>query len=113
MSRPSTFWGRVAIARLFRRPPPPGATIVAVAKDSKEPKDSKAKQTKSVNPAEVLRQLKATGEIRHETVAPVGLEPRLALLRAWQAGRLAKTYADLMADKRTRPAGEFFLSDIY
>jgi hypothetical protein len=81
-----------------------------VAKDAKDPK---ANDPKAVNPAQLLRQLQASGEIRHVDVAPAGLEPRLALLRAWQSERLAKTYADLLADKRTRPAGEFFLSDIY
>jgi hypothetical protein len=72
-----------------------------------------AKEPKSLNPAQLLRQLQASGEMNHEAVAPAGLEPRLALLRAWQSRRLAGTYADLLADKRTRPAGEFFLSDIY
>ena len=34
-------------------------------------------------------------------------------LRAWQAGRFLRTYADLMASDRYRPAAEFFLSDLY
>ena len=37
----------------------------------------------------------------------------LPLLRRWQAQRLARTYADLAADKRYAPAAAFFLSDIY
>jgi hypothetical protein len=37
----------------------------------------------------------------------------LPLLRRWQAQRLARTYADLAADKRYAPATAFFLSDIY
>ncbi|HET7366169.1 MAG TPA: hypothetical protein VFJ70_21545 [Burkholderiales bacterium] len=37
----------------------------------------------------------------------------LPLLRRWQAERLARTYADLAADKRYAPAAAFFLSDIY
>jgi len=37
----------------------------------------------------------------------------LPLLRGWQAQRLARTYADLAADKRYAPATAFFLSDIY
>lgn len=41
------------------------------------------------------------------------LDPPLALLRAWQAERLRKTYADLMESKQYRLAGEFFLNDIY
>lgn len=35
------------------------------------------------------------------------------LLKEWQAGRLAATYADLLASERYRPAAEFFLSDLY
>ncbi|MCX7892559.1 MAG: hypothetical protein N2544_09390 [Burkholderiales bacterium] len=34
-------------------------------------------------------------------------------LRAWQAGRLARTHADLLVSDRYRPAAEFFLSDLY
>jgi len=34
-------------------------------------------------------------------------------LRGWQAGRFERTYADLMASDRYRPAAEFFLSDLY
>jgi hypothetical protein len=34
-------------------------------------------------------------------------------LRAWQAARLARTYADLLANPRYRPAADFFLSDLY
>ncbi len=37
----------------------------------------------------------------------------LPLLRRWQAQRLARTYADLAADKRYAPAAAFFLSDLY
>lgn len=37
----------------------------------------------------------------------------LPLLRRWQAQRLARTYADLAADKRYAPATAFFLADIY
>lgn len=34
-------------------------------------------------------------------------------LRAFQAERLAETYADLLADPRYRPAARFFLEDLY
>ncbi len=34
-------------------------------------------------------------------------------LKEWQAARLARTYADLLATPRYRPAAEFFLSDLY
>jgi hypothetical protein len=34
-------------------------------------------------------------------------------LKEWQAARLARSYADLLASKRYNPAAEFFLSDLY
>jgi len=34
-------------------------------------------------------------------------------LKEWQKARLARTYADLLASERYRPAAEFFLSDLY
>jgi hypothetical protein len=34
-------------------------------------------------------------------------------LRAWQADRLARTYADLLANARYGPAARFFLDDLY
>jgi len=34
-------------------------------------------------------------------------------LRAFQAGRLARTYADLLASPRYGPAAEFFLAELY
>lgn len=34
-------------------------------------------------------------------------------LKEWQAARLARTYTDLLASPRYRPAAEFFLSDLY
>lgn len=44
-------------------------------------------------------------------------DPRLAKilssLRAWQAERLAGSFASFLADPATRPAAEFFLSDLY
>ena len=35
------------------------------------------------------------------------------LLRQWQAARLARTYADLLASKRFGQCAQFFLSDLY
>lgn len=37
----------------------------------------------------------------------------MAMLRQWQADRLAKTYADLLDHQQYGPACRFFLSDIY
>ncbi len=53
------------------------------------------------------------GGIQREELQAVPLEPQLALLRAWQANRLAGTYADLLEDPSFAPACRFFLSDIY
>lgn len=39
--------------------------------------------------------------------------PRLAEVKAWQAGRLAGTYADLAANSRYGKATAFFLNDLY
>jgi hypothetical protein len=38
---------------------------------------------------------------------------RLRALRVWQAGRLARTYADLRGEQRYARAIDFFLSDLY
>lgn len=64
----------------------------------------------SVNLTSVLKDLE---RLKHRKVAQSGLDPQLALLRAWQSRRLARTYADLQAHPRYRPACEFFLDDIY
>jgi hypothetical protein len=47
------------------------------------------------------------------TQQPERVAAALPLLRRWQAQRLARTYADLAADKRYAPATAFFLSDLY
>ena len=39
--------------------------------------------------------------------------PRLAEVKAWQAARLAQTYADLSRDPRYAKATAFFLGDLY
>lgn len=44
---------------------------------------------------------------------PERVAAALPLVRRWQARRLARTYADLAADKRYAPATAFFLSEIY
>jgi len=51
--------------------------------------------------------------LKHERVDSSGLDPRLAKLRAWQARRLAHSYADLLAHERYAPACRFFLDDLY
>jgi hypothetical protein len=46
------------------------------------------------------------------------LEPRLSLpslgpLRRWQSERLRMSFAEILQDPKMRPAGEFFLADLY
>lgn len=41
------------------------------------------------------------------------ISPEMALLREWQAARLRRTHADLLASRRYGPACKFFLSDLY
>jgi hypothetical protein len=57
--------------------------------------------------------LRAARVGRRERVAGGGLDPRMAVLRAWQAERLARSHADLLESERYGPAGEFFMKDIY
>jgi hypothetical protein len=45
--------------------------------------------------------------------AKEGTPSRLAEVKAWQAARLARTYADLDADPRYGRATTFFLNDLY
>lgn len=63
--------------------------------------------------AELRRHLAAAKALRAEANA----DPRLAQdrlrLRAWQAGRLAATYRDLLDAERYRAAARFFLTDLY
>jgi hypothetical protein len=61
----------------------------------------------------VLGQLNDIQNLRREELAAEPLEPALALLKAWQSQRLARTYADLLATDRYRLACRFFLDDIY
>jgi hypothetical protein len=68
---------------------------------------------KPPNAVQLLSDLQHSEELKHQPSAANGLHPQLAMLRAWQANRLARTYADLLADPHYRPACEFFLSDVY
>lgn len=68
---------------------------------------------RSPNAVQLLRDLQQSDDLKHQPTAAAGLPAQLAMLRAWQADRLAHTYADLLADPHDRPACEFFLSDIY
>ncbi len=68
---------------------------------------------KQPDAARLLYDLRHSDDLKQQPVAGVALDPRLALLRTWQSQRLARTYADLLADPRSGPACCFFLSDIY
>lgn len=52
-------------------------------------------------------------QVKRERVEGAALEPHLAVLRAWQARRLARTYADFLKSPRYQPAVQFFLDDLY
>ncbi len=69
--------------------------------------------TKPPSAVQLLHDLQHSEELQHQPSAADGLPPQMAMLREWQANRLAHTYADLLADPGYRPACEFFLSDIY
>jgi hypothetical protein len=69
--------------------------------------------SKRPNVLKVIHALEKEGESPPERLDEQALDPQLALLRAWQAERLSRTYADYLADERFRPACVFFLSDIY
>jgi hypothetical protein len=60
-----------------------------------------------------LDQLMAHKDALARRAAKAPLAQRLKELRAWQAARLARTYADLRVDPLFTDALEFFLSDLY
>jgi hypothetical protein len=62
---------------------------------------------------DLLFKLEPHEQTQRASLADGRLDPQLAMLRAWQAERLKRTYADLLADDRYRPACLFILSDIY
>lgn len=51
--------------------------------------------------------------MRRTLHADAALAERWLAVKRWQAGRLSRTYPDLLASKRYRPACEFFLDEIY
>jgi len=52
-------------------------------------------------------------ELRRALHADAPLAERWLAIKRWQATRLARTYPDLLASPRYRPACEFFLDEIY
>jgi hypothetical protein len=72
--------------------------------------------TEALSPKDAARLVAALArhnELSHQRVEGGGLSPEMAMLRAWQAQRLARTYADFLADPRYELACRFFLDDIY
>jgi hypothetical protein len=65
------------------------------------------------SPASLLKELENNPELRQKPAAPAQLDPKLLMLRAWQANRLSRTYVDLLETGQYGPASRFFLSDIY
>jgi hypothetical protein len=72
-----------------------------------------ADSTKRPNLLRALRDLQRRDEARRQAIQERVLDPGLALLRAWQSQRLARTYADLLENPEFGAASRFFLSDIY
>jgi hypothetical protein len=52
-------------------------------------------------------------EMRRALHADAAVNERWLAVKHWQAGRLARTYPDLLASARYRPASEFFLEELY
>jgi len=72
--------------------------------------------TESFSPQDAARLVAALRQhdhLSHRRVKGGGLSPQMAMLRAWQTQRLARTYADFLAKDRYAPACRFFLEDIY
>lgn len=63
-------------------------------------------------PASLRQNLEKLRELRGRE-AHGRTPPRLVEVKAWQAARLAKTYADLAANPRYGKATAFFLDDLY
>ena len=61
----------------------------------------------------IARRLAWQQRLHDPAIEPRNLLPQLQALRTWQTRRLAGTFADFLAEERTRPAAEFFLSDLY
>lgn len=74
----------------------------------------KAANAAAESGAELLKaQIERNRAYREAHAGDHPLGRALQVLRRWQSQRLARTYADLLASERYRPAAEFFLSDLY
>ena len=61
----------------------------------------------------IARRLAWQQRLHDAKLEPRNRLPTLPLVREWQSRRLATSFAGFLADPRTRPAAEFFLSDLY
>lgn len=61
----------------------------------------------------MIAQLDRAAALRAAAAGNAKLQAARATLRAWQAARLARTHADLLASPRMGLAATFFLTDIY
>jgi hypothetical protein len=61
----------------------------------------------------LLAELDRSAALRARVVEDAGFSRRRALLRAWQAARLARTHRDLLESRRFGAAAEFFLTELY
>ncbi len=65
------------------------------------------------NPTPLEQLIVRTRTLQRAEAADPGLAERLKAVRAWQAARLTRTYADLARDPQQASAIEFFLTDLY
>jgi hypothetical protein len=61
----------------------------------------------------LLAELDRSAELRVRVVEDAAFSERRSALRAWQAGRLARTHQDLLESRRFHHAAQFFLTDLY
>jgi len=61
----------------------------------------------------IHRQLDLAAALRGSVATDAAAQSARQRLRSWQAVRLGRTHADLLAGKRTGPAASFFLTDLY
>ena len=61
----------------------------------------------------LARRLAWQKRMNDPNLEPRSTLPALGPLRRWQSNRLHKSFAHILANPKMRPAGEFFLTDLY
>src|SRR5271166_1565696 len=61
----------------------------------------------------LLAELDRSAALRARFAENANFSERRALLRSWQAARLARTHHDLLESRRFHDGAEFFLTDLY